>query len=58
LASTSRSTKLDHGHRRIVAIAEAGLEDAGVTAVAVLVALAKRVEQLATSATSRICEIA
>src|SRR5882757_4244669 len=39
--------EFDHRHRRIVAIAEAGLDDAGVTALAVLVAGRQRVEQLA-----------
>src|SRR6185436_16634259 len=39
--------ELDHGHRRVVAVAEAGLDDAGVTALAVLVAGRQRVEQLA-----------
>src|SRR5690606_36726826 len=38
--------ELDHRHRGVVAIAEAGLEDADVAAVALLVAGAKHVEQL------------
>src|SRR5215475_5851048 len=38
--------ELDHGHRRVVAVAEAGLDDARVTALAVLVAGRQRVEQL------------
>src|SRR6185437_15436963 len=38
--------ELDHGHRRVVAVAEAGLDDAGVAALAVLVAGRQRVEQL------------
>src|SRR5215218_3724712 len=38
--------ELDHGHRRIVAEAEASLQNAGVAAVAVLVASAKNGEEL------------
>src|SRR6266568_5781836 len=38
--------ELDHGHRRVVAVAEAGLDDAGVAALAVLVAGRQYVEQL------------
>src|SRR5579863_8803914 len=38
--------ELDDRHRRVVAIAEAGLDDAGVTAVAVLVAGSENFEQL------------
>ncbi len=38
--------EFDHGHRRVVAVAEAGLDDAGVAALAVLVAGRQRVEQL------------
>src|SRR5215813_9096578 len=38
--------ELDHRHRRVVAIAEAGLDDAGIAALAVLVAGRQRVEQL------------
>src|SRR5690348_2613468 len=38
--------ELDHSHRRVVAVAEARLDDAGITAVAVLVAGGQRVEQL------------
>src|SRR5437899_10143193 len=38
--------ELDNGHRGIVAVAEAGLDDAGVAALAVLVAGRQRVEQL------------
>src|SRR6476620_6246770 len=38
--------EFDHGHRRVVAIAEAGLDDAGVAALAVLVAGCQRVKQL------------
>src|SRR4051812_19715000 len=39
--------ELDHRDRRVVAIAEAGLDDAGVAALAVLVADGQRIEQLA-----------
>src|SRR5215213_10181696 len=39
--------EFDHGHRRVVAVAEAGLDDAGVAALAVLVAGRQYVEQLA-----------
>ena len=39
--------KLDHGHRGVVAVAEAGLDDAGVATLAILVAGRERVEQLA-----------
>src|SRR5215203_5205629 len=39
--------EFDHGHRRVVAVAEAGLDDAGVAALAVLVAGRQHVEQLA-----------
>src|SRR6202048_2313231 len=39
--------EFDHGHRGVVAVAEAGLDDAGVAALAVLVAGRPRVEQLA-----------
>src|SRR5215208_7069351 len=39
--------ELDHGHRRVVAVAEAGLDDPGVAALAVLVAGRQYVEQLA-----------
>src|ERR1700751_1877985 len=38
--------ELDHGHRGIVAVAEAGLDDAGVAALAVLVAGRQHIEQL------------
>src|SRR6266496_2399358 len=38
--------EFDHGHRRVVAVAEAGLDDAGVAALAVLVAGRQRVKQL------------
>src|SRR5256885_9756981 len=38
--------EFDHGHRGVVAVAEAGLDDAGVAALAVLVAGRQRVEQL------------
>ena len=38
--------ELDHRHRRVVAVAEAGLEHAGIAAVALLVAGAQHVEQL------------
>src|SRR5207248_9541105 len=38
--------ELDHGHWGVVAVAEAGLDDAGVAALAVLVAGRERVEQL------------
>src|SRR6266545_5158770 len=38
--------ELDHGHRGVVAVAEAGLDDAGVAALAVLVAGRQYVEQL------------
>src|SRR5215813_10050556 len=38
--------ELDHCHRRVVAIAEAGLDDAGIATLAVLVAGRQRVEQL------------
>src|SRR4051812_35051440 len=39
--------ELDDRHRRIVAVTEAGLDDAGIAALAVLVAGRQRVEQLA-----------
>src|SRR6202040_1364831 len=39
--------EFDHGHRRVVAVAEAGLDEAGVAALAVLVAGRQRVEELA-----------
>jgi hypothetical protein len=38
--------QLDHGERRVVAMAETGFEDAGVAALAILVALSERVEEL------------
>ena len=38
--------EFDHGHRGVVAVAEAGLDDAGVAALAVLVAGRQNVEQL------------
>src|ERR1700719_1807285 len=38
--------EFDHGHRRVVAVAEAGLDDAGVAALPVLVTGRQRVEQL------------
>src|SRR5438309_906642 len=38
--------ELDHGHRGVVAVAEAGLDDAGVATLAILVAGRERVEQL------------
>src|ERR1700722_10109572 len=38
--------EFDHRHRRVVAVAEAGLDDAGVAALPVLVADRQRVEQL------------
>src|SRR5690242_2255603 len=38
--------ELDHSHRGVVAIAEAGLDDAGVAALTILVARGQRVEQL------------
>src|SRR5262245_20509545 len=37
--------EFDHGHRGVVAIAEAGLDDAGIATLAVLVAGRQRVEQ-------------
>src|SRR5260370_9752191 len=38
--------EFDHGHRRVIAIAKAGLDDAGIAALPVLVAGSQRVEQL------------
>ncbi len=38
--------ELDHRHRRVVAVAEAGLDDAQVTAVAILVARRQHIEEL------------
>src|SRR6266536_6603289 len=38
--------ELDHGHRGVVAVAEARLDDAGVATLAVLVAGRQRVEQI------------
>src|ERR1700722_9029802 len=38
--------EFDHGHRRVVAVAEAGLDDAGIAAMTVLVAGRQNVEQL------------
>src|SRR5882724_9860939 len=38
--------EFDHGHRRVVTVAEARLDDAGVAALTVLVAGRQRVEQL------------
>src|SRR5215204_3104669 len=38
--------EFDHGHRRVVAVTEAGLDDAGVAALAVLVAGRQHVKQL------------
>src|SRR5438067_13701562 len=37
--------EFDHGHRGVVAVAEAGLDDAGIAALAVLVAGSQHVEQ-------------
>src|ERR1700733_957239 len=38
--------EFDHGHRRVVAVAEAGLDDAGIAAMTVLVAGRQNGEQL------------
>src|ERR1019366_799119 len=38
--------EFDHRHRRVVAVAKAGLDDAGIAALAVLVAGGENVEQL------------
>src|SRR6202047_3797179 len=37
--------EFDHGHRRVVAVAEAGLDDAGIAALPVLVAGGENIEQ-------------
>mgnify|MGYP007112926935 CR=1 FL=1 len=37
--------ELDHSHRRVIAVAEAGLDDAGVAALTILVTRGENVEQ-------------
>ena len=50
--------EFDHGQRRVVAIAEAGLQDARIAAVTILVTRAENVEELAEQRDILICAIA